>query len=160
MNDMGRAQVVWDCLERLEGFPTMEFNPSNQRLFEACLATERARPDDAVYSDRFMGIFEFCERWGRLMELEMLLDPSKAVADVAETAAFEAGPESVNTGVFIATASVIMIKCWKYGEDLHEWLLESHFRGYLDNPHRLVFPLYYMYEPTNAKQVKLGWQWS
>jgi|GEM_PF-1913804 len=160
MNDIGRDLVVWDCLERLDGFPTMEFNPSNERLFQACLATELTRPDDVVYPDRFMSIFRYDTRWGGLMELEMLLDPSKSVVDVAETAAFEAGPESVNTGIFIATAAIIMIKCWKYGEDLHEWLLESHFCGYLDNPHRLVFPLNYLHEPSNAKQAKLGWQMS
>lgn len=137
----------------------MEFNLSNRRLFQACLVTERARPNEVVYHDRFMDIFEFCDRWGREMKLEMLEDSTKTVTDVAEAAAFEAGPDSSNTGVFIATASIIMIKCWKYGEDLREWFEKSRYCDYLDNPHRLVFPLYYLNEPTDAFEVTPGWEW-
>jgi hypothetical protein len=137
----------------------MEFNPSNQRLFQACLATERARPNEVVYPDRFMDIFGFCDRWGREMQLEMMEDSTKTVADVADTAAFKAGPESSDTWTFIATASVIMIKCWKYGEDLYEWFKKSRYCDYLDNPSRLVFPLYYLYVPTDAHEATIGWEW-
>ena len=158
MNDKGRAQVIWDCLERLEGTPAMEFNPSNQRLFEACMATERARPNDVVYPDRFKDIFDYCDRRARLMQLEMSLDPTKSVTNVAECAAFEAGPASVNTGAFIATASVIMIKCWANGEELCEWFENSRFYRYLNPPRwPLVFPLYYLWKPEKFHEAKLGW---
>jgi hypothetical protein len=160
MNDMGRDQVIWDCLESLKGAPEMEFNPSNQRLFQACLAVERDRPDNVVCLDRFMSIFEFCTRWGPMMNLEMLLDPTKTVADVAERAAFEAGPESSDTGLFIATASVIMIKCWKNGDGLREWFEGSRYYRYLNPPRQpLAFPLYYLYEPKEVKKATLRWKW-
>jgi len=160
MNDMGRAQVIWDCLLRLEGTPAMEFNPSNQRLFETCLAVERARPDDVVYFNRFMDIFEFCDRWGRVMKLEMSEDPTKTVVDVAEHAAFMAGLDSVYTGAFLATASVTMIKCWADGDKLHDWFEGSRFYDFLRTPRQpLIFPLYHLYVPTDAKKATLGWQW-
>lgn len=160
MNDKGRAQVIWDCLKRLEGAPAMEFNPSNRRLFQACLYTERFRLNDVEYPDRFIDIFEFCELWGQLMQFEMSLYPTKSVTNVAERAAFETGPASANTGAFIATASVIMIKCWANGEELCEWFENSRFYHYLNPPRwPLVFPLYYLYEPTEVKKATLGWEW-
>lgn len=158
MNDMGRAQVIWDCLEKLEGAPEMEFNPSNKRLFLACLAVERTKLDDVYYHDRFMNIFEFCERWGRSMELEMSLDPTKTVTDVAEAAAYEAGPESSDTGTFMATASIILIKCWANGEELCEWFEDSRFYDFLPEPHhRLDFPFDYLNKPLNTQRANLGW---
>lgn len=158
MNDMGRAQVIWDCLKRLEGTPAMEFNPSNQRLFQACLVTERSRPNDVVYTDRFMDIFEFCDRWGREMKLEMSEDPIRTVADVAEHAAFMAGPDSADTGRFMATASVIMITCSADGEELCEWFEGSRFYHFLPEPrHRLAFPFDYLNKPLNTQRANLGW---
>jgi hypothetical protein len=136
----------------------MEFNPSNQRLFQACLAVERARPNDVVYPDRFMDIFQFCERWGPEMKRQMSEDPPKTVADVVENAAFMAGLDSANTGPYLATASVIMIFCWADGEALCDWFEGSRFYHFLSKPHhRLAFPFDYLNKPPNIQRVNPGW---
>jgi len=136
----------------------MEFNPSNRRLFQACLAVERARPDDVVYPDRFMDIFEFCDRWGREMKLEMSENPTKqTVADVAEHAAFEAGLDSAKTGLYLATASVIMIRCWVDGEELCNWFEGSRFYRFLPEPRQLLaFLFQYMNKPPEVQRANLG----
>ena len=150
MNDMGRAQIIWDCLEMLEGAPAMEFvNPGQERLFKRCLDIERNRPVNVMYSpDHYTDIFEYSERLARTIRHKMSADPTKTVADVAEVSALEAGASSTDPRHYIATSMLILVRCEKFGNELQAWFKDSLYWDFLDDQRRLVFPLYYMWVPA------------
>lgn len=159
--DSGRAQIVLEATKSLQGAPAMEFaSPQKEQLFMTCWEVEDKTPNNVTYFDRYMDIFDYSKRVAQLIRQKMSLDSIKTVADVAELAALEAGADSTDPRHYIALAMVILIKCEKFGEDLHAWFKTSIYYDYADPPRgRLVFPLYYLYEPTDAKKATLRWQW-
>ena len=73
----------------------------------------------AINSDGYgRGIFDYAERWARLMQLAMI--EGRTLRDAAESASYEADIDGI-TGFMYGAAVSILSQCWKHGEELRRW---------------------------------------
>jgi hypothetical protein len=73
----------------------------------------------AINSDGYgKGIFDYAERWARLMQLAMI--EGSTLRDAAESASYEADIDGI-TGFMYGAAVSILSQCWKHGEELRRW---------------------------------------
>jgi hypothetical protein len=64
------------------------------------------------------GVFDYAERWARLMQLAMI--EGRTLRDAAESTSHEADIDGI-TGFMYGAAASILSQCWKHGEELRRW---------------------------------------
>lgn len=150
-NGWDRAQTVWDSVRDLDGAPEVEFrNKASERLFQKCLAIERSRPSDELWTDRHMDIMEFWQRWIQTIQVMTRENPFAGVANVAIAAAFRAGVDEVHFHHYILVASVIAANLWKRGDEIKQWLPRTRFAWFYNinfRTYQWPFPTEYLSPP-------------
>lgn len=72
-------------------------------------------------SDAGRACFRFAERWAELMEVG--ISNGKSVIDIAESTSNEADLEGISVAMY-KYAINILLKTWKYGEELEKWSIQ------------------------------------
>jgi|SRR3990172_3709186 len=65
-----------------------------------------------------LACFRYAERWANLMEERM--QKGEQLEDIAKATSRLADEEGITCYMFFVAVSVL-VRCWKYGEDLRRW---------------------------------------
>jgi hypothetical protein len=155
MNDSGEAAVVEAAKEKLKDAAPLAIEPDQEYLWQFMQDSEMGRPTNdtnLVYINKvYPDVIRYSSRVGRLIELGLLLDPTKDFDDVVYDALFEAGPDLSDVRNFIRMALSILIGCWKRGEQLRKCADNSRFNDHPGQPGVWLIPVSHILLRSNSE---------